>query len=191
MRRVFFLLLISGLARPALGQGRREIQLPDTLGARFAIADSARKLGSASDYDFLAGMWVFRFQGRNQDGTYFPAFTGHWWFEKKPGGMLIEDRWRPDDPSEPMGSSTYTYRAFDPERKVWQMMGTRDTGGEWNLGLTWGDGSNRYAIQRYGPGLVRIRYFAIEKDHFLWRADRSMDGAAEKPTPSLPCSTSC
>jgi hypothetical protein len=163
-------------ATVAQAQGHREIALPDTLGASFSIADSATKSGTPADYDFLIGLWHFRFQTRGPNGAFNEGFTGHWTFEKKPGGLLIEDRWRPDDPSAPLGTSTYTYRSFDPDRKIWHMLGTHDTGGEFALGLTWSDVSNRYAIQHYGPAIVRIRYFAIEKDRFLWRADRSTDG---------------
>jgi hypothetical protein len=163
-------------ATTTLAQGKREIPLPDTLGANFNIADSASKAGAPADYDALLGFWEFRFQTRAPDGSFNPAFPGHWSFEKKPGGLLIEDRWRSDDPTKPMGSSTYTYRSFSPQRKIWQMLGTTSTGGEFALGLTWSDGANRYAIQHYGPAIMRIRYLAIEDNHFLWRADRTTDG---------------
>lgn len=170
------LAVVVTAATSAFAQGRREIPLPDTLGANFDIADTATKAGSPADYDAMIGSWEFRFQGRNADGSFTGSFSGHWSFDKKPGGLLIEDRWRADDPSKPVGDGTYTYRAFHPQRKLWQMLGTTSTGGEFALGLTWSDGSNRYAIQRYGPVIMRIRYFAIENDRFLWRADRSTDG---------------
>lgn len=156
--------------------GGRDILLPDTLGANFSIADSAKKAGTLADYDALLGTWEFRFQSRGQDGSYYPAFTGHWTFEKHPGGGLIEDRWRPDDPSTPMAQSLYTYRTFDPERKVWQMIGSSSQGGEIQPGLTWSDSAHRYAIQRNHGVLSRIRYLSIGPDNFLWRADRSIDG---------------
>lgn len=155
--------------------GERAIPLPDTLGANFAIGDSASKAGTPADYDALIGTWEFRFQSRNGDGTFFPAFTGHWTFDKKPGGGLIEDRWRPDDPSIPTGLSLYTYRVFDPERKVWQMIGASSNGGEIQPGLTWSNGTSRFAIQRNRGRLVRIRYLSIDADSFLWRSDLSLD----------------
>jgi ketosteroid isomerase-like protein len=160
----------------ASAAGSREIPLPDTLGADFSIADTNTVVGSAADYDTLVGFWEFRFQTRGPNGAFGPSFTGHWSFEKKPGGMLIEDHWRGDDPSSPMGVSTYTYRVFDPERKIWRMLGTNARGGEFALGLTWSDSRNRYAIQHYGDAIMRIRYFALEPNHFLWRADRTTDG---------------
>lgn len=154
----------------------RDIPLPDTLGANFSVADSAANKGTAADYDALVGTWEFRFQNRRDDGTFLPAFTGHWTFDKRPGGGLIEDHWRPDDPSIPMALSLYTYRSFDPERKVWFMLGTSSYGGGVQPGLTWSDGAQRFAIQRNRGTLVRIRYFAITDDSFLWRSDRSIDG---------------
>ncbi|HEV8357247.1 MAG TPA: hypothetical protein VGQ17_10830 [Gemmatimonadales bacterium] len=163
------------VASVASAQGRA-IQLPDTLGANFAIADSATRAGAATDYDALLGFWHFRFQSRQASGAFDQPFPGHWSFEKKPGGTLIEDRWRGDDPSSAMGEGTYTYRSFDPERKLWRMLGTHSKWGEFALGLTWSDASNRYVIQHYGPAIMRIRYFAIGPDRFLWRADRSTDG---------------
>jgi hypothetical protein len=164
------------VATTVFAQTKREIPLPDTLGANFEIADSASKSGAPTDYDALIGFWEFRFQNRSPDGSFNPAFPGHWSFEKKPGGLLIEDRWRGDNPSSPMGVGTYTYRAFSSQRKIWQMLGTTSTGNEFALGLTWSDGANRYAIQHYGTAIMRIRYFAIEENHFLWRADRTTDG---------------
>lgn len=154
----------------------REILLPDTLGANFAIADSAAMLGTPHDYDRLVGTWEFRFQNRRSPTAWWPVFTGHWTFDKRPGDGLVEDHWRPDDPSLPMGNSLYTYRIFDPERKVWQMIGASSRGGDIQPGLTWSDGGHRYVIQRNGDVLSRIRYFAIEPDRFLWRSDRSTDG---------------
>lgn len=154
----------------------REIPLPDTLGANFAVADSAKMSGSLADYDALMGTWEFRFQVREPGGTFYPAFGGHWTFEKRPGGGLIEDRWRPDDPTTAMGQSLYTTRTFDPERKVWQMIGSTSTGGPIQPGLTWSDGRHVFAIQHRAGAMTRIRYLAIEPDAFLWRSDLSTDG---------------
>ena len=154
----------------------REFIMPDTLGANFSIADSASKLGTLADYDALVGTWEFKYQGRRQDGTFNPAFKGHWTFEKTTDGGLIEDRWRPDDPTIPMESSLYTYRAFDPEKKNWKLIGTTSRGGAVQPGWAWGTGTNHYVVQWNGAVLSRIRYLSIDANHFLWRADRSVDG---------------
>ncbi len=154
----------------------REVQLPDTLGANFSAADSLTATGSPSDYDALIGVWQFHFQSRSSKTSFGPGFDGHWTFEKKPGGMIIEDHWRPDDPKSPYGASTYTYRSFDPVKKIWRIVGMESQRGGFQPGLTWSDANNRYAIQHDGNTMVRIRYFAIEPDHFLWRADGTPDG---------------
>lgn len=161
---------------PALASAqKRVIALPDTMGANFAIADSARSLGSLHDYDRVLGLWRFTFQPRNDDGTFAEPFTGHWSFEVKSGGNLMIDWWRPDDPSQPMDAALYTVRLFSQVRKVWQMVGAPSQGGEFRPGVSWADARNLYLVQRTGNVIARIRYFAIEKDHFLWRADRSAD----------------
>jgi hypothetical protein len=160
----------------APAQGPRLIQLPDTMGANFDIADTTRAVGTLSDYDFALGFWHFRFQSRRPDGTWWAPFPGHWRFERRPGGMLIVDSFRGDDPEASQSSGTFTVRSFHPQRKVWQMLGTNAAGAEFAIGMTWSDEKNRYAIQRYGTAIMRIRYFAIEPNRFLWRADRSTDG---------------
>ena len=39
----------------------------------------------------------------------------------------------------------------------------------------WSAGPDRLLTEWYGTMLVRFRYFAIEKDTFLWRADATFD----------------
>jgi hypothetical protein len=166
----------SADAQTAPNGQKRVIPLPDTLGANFSVADSARATTTPSDYDFLIGAWRFRFQERNDDGSYQPPFEGLWVFEKKGApNALIEDRWRADSPGSTLESGTYTYRSYNPQRKIWDMLGYSTREGEWAPGLMWADSANRYLIQHYGFGLMRIRYFAIQPNHFLWRADMSLD----------------
>ena len=156
--------------------GARAIDLPDTLGARVDVADSLKALGTIGDYDALIGMWEFTFQSRQQDGSFGIPFKGHWTFEKKGDGGIIEDHWRPDNPAAPMGSSLYTYRVFDPEQKVWQLVGASSRGGNIIPGRTWADANGRYGIEWYGNVLVRFKYFALTPNSFLWRQDQSRDG---------------
>jgi hypothetical protein len=159
--------------------GARVIPLPDTLGANFDVADSLTGTSEPGDYDFLLGLWTFTFQQRNpQDGTFTPPFTGHWLFSKKDtdgNGTLIEDHWRPDNPGATWEAGTWTYRAFNPKKKHWDMEGINTSNGAWQPGTMWSDGKDRVLIEWYASMLVRFRYFAIEPDRFLWRADASMD----------------
>ena len=167
---------------PAFLQGQqsvsRAIQLPDTLGANFAVTDTLTGTSGPADYDFLVGTWRFTFQARNRDGSWTPPFTGHWVFTKKETGgqgVLIEDHWRPDDASSTWEAGTWTYRAYNPERKVWEMEGINTNRGAWQPGLMWSAGADRLLIEWYGPMLVRFKYFAIEPNKFLWRADATWD----------------
>lgn len=153
----------------------RAIHLPDTLGARVVVADSLKSLGTISDYDALIGTWEFTFQPRQSDGSFRSPFTGHWTFEKK-GDALIEDHFRPDDPTTPMTTRLYTFRIFDPSQKVWRLVGTHSYWGGFRPGRTWADSDGRSGVEWQGDVLVRFRYFALTADHFLWRQDKSADG---------------
>jgi uncharacterized protein DUF4440 len=154
----------------------RAIDLPDTLGARVAVEDSLKSLATPGDYDALVGLWEFTFQSRQPDGSFGTPFKGHWSFEKKGDGGIVEDHWRPDNPMAPMQSSLYTYRIFDPEEKVWRIVGASSRGGGLIPGRTWASADERDGIEWYGNVLVRFRYFAITPTRFLWRQDQSRDG---------------
>ena len=170
------------VAGPALAQNQRTVPravpLPDTLGANFDVADTLNARSAPGDYNFLVGTWQFTFQGRNRDGTFSPTFTGHWVFARKQTdghGVLLEDHWRPDDASSTWEAGTWTYRAYNPARKMWEMEGINTNSGAWQPGQMWSAGDDRLLTEWYGPMLVRFRYFAIEPDKFLWRADATFD----------------
>jgi hypothetical protein len=184
MRRLRIAVLISIItAAPASGQNQasvpRAIQMPDTMGANFPVADTLTGTSGPADYDFLVGTWRFTFQARDRDGSFTPAFSGHWVFTKKQTGgqgVLLEDHWRPDDPTSTWDAGTWTYRAYNPERRLWEMQGINTNVGAWQPGLMWTAGDSRLLTEWYGPMLVRFRYFAIQPDRFLWRADATFDG---------------
>ena len=165
------------VALPAAGQNvPRALTMPDTMGANFSIADSLKATSTPTDFDFMVGVWTFRFQQRKPDGTFNPPFTGHWTFtKKKASGTMIEDHWRADAPDQTWDDGTWTYRTFNPERNIWEMQGVNTWQGAWQPGLMWSSGADRLVIEWYGPDVVRFRYFAIGPDRFLWRADRSTD----------------
>lgn len=178
MLMVATLLLAAPLAAQDGEPAPRSIPLPDTLGANFPVTDTLTGRSGPGDYDFLVGSWRFTFQARRRDGAFYPPFTGHWVFAKKQTGgqgVLLEDHWRPDDPSATWDAGTWTYRAWNPARKLWEMQGINTNTGAWQPGLMWTAGSSRLLTEWYGPMLVRFRYFAIEADHFLWRADATFD----------------
>ena len=183
MRSLYFAVLASVAAgAPLLAQHQesvpRAIALPDTMGANFAVSDTLAGTSGPGDYDFLVGVWRFTFQARRRDGSFTPAVTGHWVFTKKQTdgqGVLLEDHWRPDDAASTWDAGTWTYRAYNPERQIWEMQGINTNRGAWQPGLMWTAGDSRLLTEWYGPMLARFRYFAIEPDRFLWRADVTFD----------------
>jgi hypothetical protein len=166
-----FVLLHGRAVRPQTAQ----ISRPDTLGANFD--HKAIGKGTPSDYDFVIGTWTFRYQPRDPaTGGYAPVATGTWTF-RKTHETLIADEFAISNPSGPP-ASTMTYRVFNPTRQVWEIQGVAVRRGVWQPGVSWADGTSRYLVQENPERktLVRIRYYAITADHFLWRADGSRDG---------------
>ena len=184
LRRPAFVLVLLFAATVTAGAqtptpGSRVIGMPDTMGANFPVSDSLTGTSAATDYDFLVGMWTFTFQGRNSDGKFGQPFTGHWLVTSKQTGgqgVMIEDHWRDDDPSATWEAGTWTYRVWNPARRHWEMEGINIAHGVWQPGTMWSDGNDRVLIEWYGTMLVRFRYFAIDKNKFLWRADATNDG---------------
>ena len=175
---IFTTLAAASISAQTQKSEPRAIRLPDTLGANFPVTDTLTGKSEPGDYDFLVGTWSFTFQSRNRDGAFTAPFTGHWVFTRKQTdgqGVLLEDHWRPDDPSSTWEAGTWTYRAFNPTRKLWEMEGINTNNGAWQPGLMWSAGPDRLLTEWYGTMLVRFRYFAIEKDTFLWRADATFD----------------
>jgi hypothetical protein len=155
----------------------RAFSFGDTLGAAFAVEDSVRLHGTPQDFDFLVGLWEFRFQQRRPNGEFSPAYAGHWSAQKKSNpNAFVEDHFRPDNRTATWDVGTWTYRIFNPQRSLWTMQGVGSESGQWAPGLCWSDADNRYVIQWYGTSLMRIRYFNIKPNSFQWRADRSSDG---------------
>jgi hypothetical protein len=71
-----------------------------------------------------------------------------------------------------------TYRVFNPTKSDWEVQGVALQRGVWQPGVSWSDGKDRFLVQENleRKTLVRIRYYSIEPNHFLWRADGSSDG---------------
>lgn len=140
----------------ALGEGRRAIaprEVPDECLAVLYIEvlgmsrrGGARATRPGGSVGYI-GTWRFTFQARDRDGS----FTSTW------------------------DAGTWTYSAYNPERKIWEMQGINTNIGAFQPGLMWSDGDDRLLTEWYGPMLVRFRYFAIEPDKFLWRADATFD----------------
>ena len=161
-----------GLVLFASSAGAATAQAPvtriDTLGANFDHTTPGQ--GTPEDYDFLEGEWTFRFQ----NGPEGRVQTGKWTSRKTHDGYVVEDVWTLDNSTNP----TISYRVFNPERKLWEFQGVKPKTGSFDPAISWSNGDERFIVQTFGKGtlLTRIRYHRITPNHFLWRADGSLDG---------------
>jgi hypothetical protein len=147
-----------------------EIPRPDTLGANFD--HTAIGKGTPSDYDFMVGKWEFRYQARDpESGKYSPVIKGSWVGTRVHDGLFA-------DQFIGSGGPIMTYRAFNPTDGNWKVQGVAIRRGVWQPGASWSDGANRYLVQDNPDRktTIRVRYYSITADHFLWRADGTRDG---------------
>jgi hypothetical protein len=149
----------------------------DTLGANFDHTKPGT--GTPADFDFLIGKWRYQFQSRNPEPphNYTPARPGTWTFVKTHSDLVVDDEFATELGDGNRGV-TVTYRVFNPERKLWEIQGLAARRGLWAPGIAWSDGKDRYLVQDYPERhfSVRIRYYSITPNHFLWRADGTQDG---------------
>ena len=168
------LLLVAVLALPARAYAQgANVPVRDTLGANF----DADHPGTAGPdlFDYLVGEWDFRFQTRNQNGALNPARNGHWRAWKSHDNQMVEDEWVLEPPPGQPRRTTISYRAWNPQRHLWEMVGVVPGVGTFDPGIAWGSGDERMVVQHYGGFTVRILYYAITPTHFLWRADGTSD----------------
>jgi hypothetical protein len=176
--RVLLLLLLATAAPLPASAQQAIVPRPDTLGANFDA--DAPGTGTPADYDFLIGRWSYRFQFRDPvSGAYSPVRQGTWTATKRPDGPFVADEFTAtsSDTGRSQGA-TLTYRAFDPARRRWEIQGVATKRGIWQPGVSWSDGADRLLVQD-NPDRgyrIRIRYYAITRDRFQWRADGSKDG---------------
>jgi len=173
-RRFAFAFLLFVPTVEMLAQGA-EIARPDTLGANFDHATPGS--GTLADYDFLVGKWTFRYQQRNPaTGSYGPVLTGEWVGEKTYEALFADQFLLVNRAG--VRYATATYRAFNPARRLWEIEGVAVQRGVWQPGVSWSDGTDRFLVQENPETntTLRIRYYAITKDRFQWRADGSRDG---------------
>ena len=166
--------LAAALLLVTAATGRAQnVPLADSLGANF---DTEHPGTAGPDlFDYLVGEWSFRFQTINQNGVLGPARNGHWRAWKSHDGMMVEDEWIVDPPPGQPPRITISYRAWNPQRHLWEMVGVVPGQGTFDPGIAWGSGDRRMIVQHYGTFTARILYYAITPNHFLWRADGSND----------------
>ena len=178
MRRlVSSLALVAAAMLPAIAQVP-DVPAPDTLGANFK--HDSIGTSTPTDFDFLDGKWNIRFQSRKSPTEFRPARAGTWSAHRTHDGLVIEDEFSLVN-ADGSRTLTLTYRVYDRARKTWEIVGVdAKQGSPWAPGVSWSDGKDRFVVQTYGTGsdalITRIRYYAVTRDHFLWRADGSTDG---------------
>ena len=178
MRRlVSSLALVAAATLPATAQVP-DVPAPDTLGANFKH-DSVGT-STPTDFDFLDGKWNIRFQSRKSPTEFNPARAGTWSAHRTHDGLVIEDEFSLVN-ADGSRTLTLTYRVYNKARKTWEIAGVAaKQGSPWAPGVSWSDGKDRFVVQTYGTEpdalITRIRYYAVTRDHFLWRADGSTDG---------------
>lgn len=171
MKRILILAALSACVATARAQN---VPAPDTLGANFDIEHPGT--GGPDLFDYLVGEWNFRFQSRDDNGGWERPRNGHWKTWKSHDGLMVEDEWDAEPPPGRPHRLTITYRAWNPERHLWEIVGVVPGEGRFDPGIAWGSGDTRYLIQHYGDFVTRIKYYQITANHFLWRADGSTDG---------------
>ena len=177
--RALLISLLAAAAAPHSAAAQQAIvPRPDTLGANFDAG--APGTGTSADYDFLIGRWTYRFQFRDPaSGAYGPVRQGSWTATKRPDGPFVADEFTAASPDAVRSQGTVlTYRAYNPARRRWEIQGVGMRRGVWQPGVSWSDGTDRFLVQDHPDRgyRTRIRYYAITRDRFLWRADASRDG---------------
>lgn len=69
-------------------------------------------------------------------------------------------------------------RAYNAVLDRWELVSMNQCDGLQNSGTGHFENSEMHLEQKLDPegGLLRIRYYDITPDHFLWNADQSRDG---------------
>lgn len=128
-----------------------------------------------SDFDYLLGDWEFTAESRD-----YGKFGGRWSAVRLETGQILDEY-------RVMGSKgetfyvTSTIRSYNAVADRWELIGMTAGNGVQDFGTGQRVGSEVQIEQKFGvaggtPMTLRIRYYDIHPDHFLWIADRSKDG---------------
>jgi hypothetical protein len=129
------------------------------------------------DFDYLLGVWEFTAVRKTPDGE--QKFRGFWSAMRLADGQIL-DEYRVVGPEGETWYVTTTLRNYNPHLDRWELVGASPGTGLLDFGTARKEGAEMHIEQRFGvaagtPSVWRIRYHAIEKDRFSWRADRSLD----------------
>ncbi len=137
-----------------------------------------------SHFAFLIGKFRCEASLKVEDGSW-QNFKGAWEGRYILDGYAIGDEYRMYAPSGELLVLGLNFRAYDPQKKSWNIkwlnaltgtwvdLGTEELGGVHigEKGITY-----RYKENATSPGETRATYTNISEDHFTWRGEHSSDG---------------
>ncbi len=122
------------------------------------------------DFDYLLGDWEM--SGTNQQ---YGPFRGYWSAARLDDANII-DEYRVVGEKGETYYVTRMLRSYNAKTKEWELVSTDNGTGLQNTGIGHREGGEVRIEQKFGPAILRIRYYDIGPDRFSWTADRSTDG---------------
>lgn len=139
-----------------------------------------------SRFAFLIGQWRCDAKLKREDGTW-RELKATWEGRYILDGYAIEDEFRMTTPAGELLVLGINLRAYDAEKKAWNMKWLNALAGTWvdlgpeELGGVSADAktisySMKEPVARHA--FTRATYINISPDHFIWRGERSNDAKA-------------
>jgi hypothetical protein len=130
--------------------------------------------------DGLLGNWTYVEDLHNPK---IPPVKGTWTFARGAEGFMVIDEFRSANDTGGTAMLVETYRAYDPETKIWSfettlyqspMIGHHN--GEWDAGITRAKDGQIFDEVTKGDVISRARFFNIERESFSCVLETSSDG---------------
>lgn len=137
-----------------------------------------------SRFAFLIGAWRCEARLKQDDGT-SQALKGSWEGRYVLDGYAIEDEFRMMTPAGELMVLGVNLRAYDAQKKTWNMKWLNALAGTWTDlgpqelgGVTADDKAISYTLKEpvAHHAFTRATYTNFSSDHFTWRGERSNDG---------------
>src|SRR5262249_29905529 len=117
-------------------------------------------------FDGLLGNWTFVEELNLKDPSAPRTVKGAWTFFKAGDGFMVNDEFRTFRDSGETILLGETYRAYDPERKVWELQFAQPGKTAWQSGTSKVDGSDLIDLTDSGDTTARARFYNISANHF-------------------------
>jgi hypothetical protein len=171
---VAFAMTFMGLASPVASSGQEPV-LP-------------RPPAETNAFDFLLGKWTF--VEEPHDPRFPPKVNGAWTFSRSADGFMVVDEFRTFNSSRETVLLGETYRAYNPDKKMWTFQGTifqspmvGPRNGEWDAGITTFQRGQIIDEVTNGKTINRGRIFNIKPDTFSCVFETSNDNGQTWGTP--------